>query len=98
MHVSARLAAAGTARDLEGALALIAAELGSSKVCLSAFDPDEGTIQTLVENGETSAETVFVLHEYPLNALRARGRALDGFHRRFIPKALRSPRKTTRRR
>jgi diguanylate cyclase (GGDEF)-like protein len=68
VHVSARLAAAGSPRDLEGALALIAAELGSSKVCLSAFDPDEGTLETLVENGESSAQTVFPLEDYPLSA------------------------------
>ena len=68
VHVSARLAAAGSARDLEGALALIAAELGSSKVCLSALDPDDGTLRTLVENGEPSAETVFRLDDYPLSA------------------------------
>jgi hypothetical protein len=68
VHVSARLAAAGTPRDLEGALALIAAELGSSKVCLSALDADEGTLETLVENGESTAERVFRLEDYPLSA------------------------------
>ena len=32
--------------------ALIAAELGSSKVCLSAWHAETGTLETLVENGE----------------------------------------------
>ena len=37
VHLSGRLAAASSPRDLEGALELIAAELGSTKVCLSAY-------------------------------------------------------------
>ncbi len=68
VHLSARLAAASTPRDLEGALALIAAELGSSKVCLSAYHPDEQVIETLVENGEYTPEKVFKLADYPLSA------------------------------
>ena len=54
VHVSAKLAAARTTADLEGTLALIAAELGSSKVCLSAWHSESGTIETLAENGDRS--------------------------------------------
>jgi len=67
VHVSAKLAAARTPRDLEGALALIAAELGSSKVCLSAWHADFGSIETLAENGERSTQTVFPIADYPLS-------------------------------
>ena len=67
VHVSARLAAARTPRDLEGALALIAAELGSSKVCLSAWHAADGTIETLAENGDRSDQTVFPIADYPLS-------------------------------
>ena len=42
VHLSARLAAASSPRDLEGALGLIAAELGSTKVCLSAYHAEPG--------------------------------------------------------
>ena len=52
VHVSARLAAAQPARTSRGRSALIAAELGSSKVCLSAWHPEPGTLETLVESGE----------------------------------------------
>ncbi len=68
VHVSARLAAARTPPDLAGALALIAAELGSSKVCLSAWHPEEGLLETLAENGERSDETLFPVSDYPLSA------------------------------
>ncbi len=67
VHLSARLAAADTPRDLEGALALIAAELGSSKVCLSAYHAEEQMLETLVENGERTDETRFKLVDYPLS-------------------------------
>jgi len=67
VHVSARLASARTPRDLEGALALIAAELGSSKVCLSAWHPATGTVETLAENGERSDQTIFPIADYPLS-------------------------------
>ena len=66
VHVSARLAAASTARDLEGALALIAAELGASKVCLSAYRAEDGVLETLAENGERTDQTIFAVADYPL--------------------------------
>jgi len=68
VHLSARLAAASSPRDLEGALELIAAELGSTKVCLSAYHGGEGLLETLVENGEATGETVFEITDYPLSA------------------------------
>jgi diguanylate cyclase (GGDEF)-like protein len=68
VHLSARLAAASSPRDLEGALGLIAAELGSTKVCLSAYHAEAGLIETLVESGEATDETVFELSDYPLSA------------------------------
>jgi diguanylate cyclase (GGDEF)-like protein len=68
VHLSARLASARTPRDLESALALIAAELGSSKVCLSAWHEAEQVLETLAENGERSDQTIFPIAEYPLSA------------------------------
>ncbi|MDX6582498.1 MAG: hypothetical protein QOI10_1682 [Solirubrobacterales bacterium] len=72
VHVSARLAGARTARDLEGALALIAAELGSSKVCLSAFHAADQVIETLAENGDQTNRTIFPLADYPLTQVALR--------------------------
>ncbi len=66
VHVSARLAAASSARDLESALALIAAELGSSRICLSAFHAADGVVETLAESGERNDQTIFPLADYPL--------------------------------
>ena len=68
VHVSARLAGARTAGDLDNALALIAAELGAAKICVSAWRPDEGVIETLAENGERTEETTFPIADYPLSA------------------------------
>ena len=66
VHLSAKLAGARTRGDLESALALIAAELGAEKVCLSAWHAADGTVEMLAENGERSTETVFSVNEYPL--------------------------------
>jgi diguanylate cyclase (GGDEF)-like protein len=69
VHVSGRLAGARTRSDLESALALIAAELSATKVCLSAWHGDEGVLETLAENGERStSQTTFAIDEYPLSA------------------------------
>jgi diguanylate cyclase (GGDEF)-like protein len=68
VHVSARLANARTRCDLEAALALIAAELGASKICLSAWHPSEQVLETLAENGDRSDQEVFAVDEYPLSA------------------------------
>jgi diguanylate cyclase (GGDEF)-like protein len=65
-HLSARLAGARSRHDLDGALALIAEELNAEKVCLSQWHADEGIIETLAENGETSGETQFAVTDYPL--------------------------------
>lgn len=67
VHLSARLASARTPHDLEGALALIAAELDSSVVCLSAWHKDEGVLETLAENGQQhTGETCFPIADFPL--------------------------------
>jgi diguanylate cyclase (GGDEF)-like protein len=68
VHVSARLAAASSARDLEGALALIAAELGSSRICVSAYHASDGVIETLATNGERSDQTIFPIADFPVTA------------------------------
>lgn len=68
VHLSARLAGARTREDLESALAMIAAELQASKVCLSRWIAEEGVIETLAENGEVSGECRFAIDEYPLSA------------------------------
>ena len=67
VHLSARLAAARSRGDLEEALALIAAELGARKVCLSAWHPNAQALETLAENGESSGESVFHIADYPLS-------------------------------
>ena len=65
VHLSARLAAAQTRSDLEAALDLIAAELGATKVCLSAWHPEAEAIETLAESGKRSGETLFPIADYP---------------------------------
>ena len=55
-HLSARLASARSGTDLEGALALIAAELNADKVCLSRWHPEDGMVETLAESGGTGEE------------------------------------------
>ncbi len=65
VHLSARLAAAESRADLEQALELIAAELGATKVCLSAWHPGAQAIETLAESGEQTGETVFPIADYP---------------------------------
>ena len=65
VHLSARLAGARTKADLNAALALIAAELGASKVSLSVFHEDRGVVETLAQDGGESEETIFPLAEYP---------------------------------
>jgi diguanylate cyclase (GGDEF)-like protein len=67
VHLSARLAAAQSRGDLEETLALIAAELGATKVSLSAWHPSEQAIETLAENGERTGEAVFPIADYPLS-------------------------------
>jgi EAL domain-containing protein (putative c-di-GMP-specific phosphodiesterase class I) len=67
VHLSGRLAAARSREDLEQALALIAAELGARKVCLSAWHPDARALETLAENGESSGSSVFSIADYPLS-------------------------------
>jgi GAF domain-containing protein len=67
VHLSARLAAASTRADLEETLALIAAEIGATKICLSAWHPDAQVIETLAENGGRTGETMFPIAEFPLS-------------------------------
>jgi diguanylate cyclase (GGDEF)-like protein len=64
-HLSARLASARSRTDLEGAMALIAAELNAEMVCLSQWHPEHGVIETLAESGGTGEER-FSLDDYPL--------------------------------
>jgi EAL domain-containing protein (putative c-di-GMP-specific phosphodiesterase class I) len=66
-HLSAQLASARSRTDLEGAMALIAAELNAEMVCLSHWHPEEGVIETLAESGGTREER-FSLNDYPLTA------------------------------
>ena len=68
VHLSARLAGARSREDLCDALEPIAAELGASKVVLSRWYPEEGTIDTLAESGEASGQTRFAIADYPLSA------------------------------
>ena len=66
-HLSARLASARSRTDLEGAMALIAAELNADMVCLSHWHPADGVVETLAESGGTGEER-FSLGDYPLTA------------------------------
>jgi diguanylate cyclase (GGDEF)-like protein len=66
-HLSARLAGARSKTDLEGTLALIAAELNAEMVCLSHWHPEDGIIETLAESGGTGEER-FPVADYPLTA------------------------------
>ena len=67
VHLSARLAAARSREDLEETLGLIAAEIGATKICLSAWHPEAQVIETLAENGGRSGETVFPIADFPLS-------------------------------
>jgi EAL domain-containing protein (putative c-di-GMP-specific phosphodiesterase class I) len=65
-RLSALLASARSRGDLEGALALIANELGADNVCLSRCLPDSGgVIETLAESVNGN-ETRFLVSDYPL--------------------------------
>jgi diguanylate cyclase (GGDEF)-like protein len=66
-HLSSRLAGARSKTDLEGTLALIAAELNAEMVCLSHWHPEDGVIETLAESGG-SGEERFPVANYPLTA------------------------------
>jgi diguanylate cyclase (GGDEF)-like protein len=66
-HLSARLASARSRTDLEGAMALIAAELNADMVSLSQWHPERGVVETLAESGGTCDES-FSLDDYPLTA------------------------------
>ncbi len=68
VHVSARLASARTGRDLDNALALIAAELGAEKICVSAWRADEEVLETLAEYGQPTDQTIFPIADYPVSA------------------------------
>lgn len=67
VHLSASLASARTRRDLERAMALIAAELTASNVSLSVLLRDAGALETVAENGERGGETLFAVSDYPLS-------------------------------
>ncbi len=66
VHLTARLAGARSREDLQGTLAIIAAELRASEVCLSQWIPDEGVVQTLAETGDVAGQTRFTTDGYPL--------------------------------
>ena len=66
-HLTTRLASARSRRDLEGVIALIAAELNADMVGLSQWHPERGVVETLAESGG-AAEESFTLEEYPLTA------------------------------
>ncbi len=66
-HLSARLASARSRTDLEGAMALIAAELNADMVCLSHWHPDDGVVETLAESGGDGRGALLV-DDYPLTA------------------------------
>ena len=68
VHVSARLANARTGRDLDNVLALIAAELGAEKICVSAWRADEEVLETLAEYGQPTEQTIFPIADYPVSA------------------------------
>jgi GAF domain-containing protein len=67
-HLSARLAAVRSRRDLESVLALIAAELDADQVCVSQLDRSHEVLETLAENGTPTGDTVYWVHDYPLTS------------------------------
>ncbi|HXE99753.1 MAG TPA: EAL domain-containing protein [Solirubrobacterales bacterium] len=66
-YLSAQLASARSRTDLEGAMAVIAAELNADMVCLSHWRPEQGIVETLAESGGTGEES-FSVDQYPLTA------------------------------
>jgi len=68
VHLSAKLAGARTRHDLENTLTMIAAELGASKICVSALDGSRTRVEVIAEDGERSDETIFSVDDYPLTA------------------------------
>jgi diguanylate cyclase (GGDEF)-like protein len=66
-HLSARLAGARSRTDLEGAMAVIAAELNADMVSLSHWHPEDGLIETLAQSSGAGEER-FSVDDYPLTA------------------------------
>ncbi len=67
-HLSARLAAARSRRDLEKTLGLVAAELNADEVSLSRWDPEAAVVETLAETGAHTHELEFSLIDYQLTS------------------------------
>ena len=67
-HLSARLASARSGKDLEGALALIAAELNADTVCLSHWHPERAESSRRWPRAAGPREEHFPLADYPLTA------------------------------
>ncbi|HSI81645.1 MAG TPA: EAL domain-containing protein [Solirubrobacterales bacterium] len=69
VRLSAHLAGARSRGDLDGALALISAEIGADKVVLSRWHPSTGIVETLAENGDrASEEPAYDVSQFPLTA------------------------------
>ena len=66
--LSASLAGARDRTDLEGTLAMIAAELNAESVCLSRLTDDALKLETLAENGEIGGPESYAIAEYPASA------------------------------
>jgi diguanylate cyclase (GGDEF)-like protein len=66
-YLSAQLAGARSRIDLEGAMAVIAAELSADMVSLSHWRPERGIVETLAESGGVGEES-FSLDQFPLTA------------------------------
>jgi GAF domain-containing protein len=47
---------------------LMAAELGAAQASVSAWHSERGEIETLAENGESDAEKLFAVEDFPLTA------------------------------
>ncbi|UJA19759.1 EAL domain-containing protein [Thermoleophilia bacterium SCSIO 60948] len=66
--LSAALAGSQSRADLEGSLAMIAAELNAESVSLSRLGDDGRTLETLAENGDVGGPDSYAIEDYPASA------------------------------
>ena len=66
VRLSAHLAGIRSRAEIAGALAMIGAELDADKIVLSRWRAEDGTIETLAENGDRPSEREYELSGFPL--------------------------------
>nr|MBA2240165.1 EAL domain-containing protein [Solirubrobacterales bacterium] len=68
VRLSGALAGSRSRADLDGALAMISAELNAHSVCLSRIVEGGGAVETLADNGDNDDQGHYNLADYPTTA------------------------------